>query len=365
MSVSEDRIHLWFNRDDETVRGAQGFTPLLERLRSSFLPPPTRLRGPSGRERAVDGYLSEPVLKGLDRREGEVMLTNPEHRLHVDLWQIPGGSVVGLFFPVTPQTTADAIRDLFLDLARILAPTYANGHLERLGNQLHREHYAAHPRTFYASGLYWLNLFGPAEQARQGGAALAHNPHAQVRQLSEGLLLEVGTGPLDAATEAGHARLLAATAALPPLPGQAATPEQPDPEQPQAAGSPDVNRAEPPAPAAAAPETASGPPTGHQPAEPDRTPADLVTIAGVLGYLDPADQGFWVSKHLNPGVRMDANTVAKLKALPGQGSPPVSQVHVLFSLREAAELNRPALQAAGVRAWYVDLQTGRPREVGG
>jgi hypothetical protein len=210
------------------------------------------------------------------------------------------------------------IRQL-VDLVRLVSPTYARAHLDAAAQRLHEQHYQGNERSFYADGLFWLNFFGPDELERQGGAAVADNPHARVEHVDGGLLLEVGDGHLDAATPEGEQRLLAATRALPPLGG-------------------DVD---------------------EEPEEP--VPADLVTIGGVRGFLDPVDHGFWVSKHLGGASTLDAETLRRLASLPGQGEPPIGQVHVLFSTREAAEANCAALAAAGAETWYDDPETGDPR----
>jgi hypothetical protein len=260
----------------------------------------------------------------LDRKAGTVKMSTPAEHVYVDIWQIPNRSIVGIFFPVSlaMRVSAGIINQLFIDLVTIVRPTYARCHLDRLGSALHDAHYSAKPRSFYADGLYWLNFFGAEEEARQGGPSLANNPHARVERLPEGLLVEVGNGPLDAATPEGKRQLLDATAAMPP-----------------------INQAESPA---------------DSPQEEEE--AELISINGVRGFFDKADSGFWISKHLSPTATLDANTISKLKNLVGKGDPPINQVHVLFSLKDAAERNRTALSAAGIRAWYVDPQTGKPKE---
>jgi hypothetical protein len=322
--VKHDRIHLWFNRNDEVLRGAESFRPVLERLENSFVPQPTRVQVDGRAEREVKGYLDSQITKGLDRGAGTVKMSNPSEQVHVDIWQIPNRSIIGIFIPVTlvMRLSAGAIRQLFIDLVEIVHPTYARCHLDRLGSALHEAHYSAKPRSFYADGLYWLNFFGREEEARQGGSSLANNPHVRVQRLPEGLLLEVGSGPLDAATPEGERQLLDATAAMPPLS--------------QAESSPSSEKGE--------------------------EEAELITINRVQGFFDKADNGFWVSKHLSPTSILTANTISNLKKLVGKGAPPIKQVHVLFSLKDAAERNRSALSAAGIRAWYVDPQTGKPKE---
>jgi hypothetical protein len=302
---------MWLNRDEPEPRGADGFRPVLELLERSFVPRPERLEA-GGRERPAASFLDPAVLAALDRRKHGVALVGDD--LWAEIVQLPQRSIVTVVFP--PGPPADEIRTLFLELARILEPTYARCHLEKHEQTLYRSHYEQRPRTFYASGLYWLNLFGPDEEARQGGPALADNPHARVERRTEGLLLEIGEGPEQAASPEGEQALLAATAAMPPLPGE--------------------ERVE---------------------------PAELVEIGGERGWRDPADRSFWVTKHLDPAARLGDDAIARLGRLRGGGDPPITQVHVLFSSEEAAQRNAEALRDAGVETWFVAPDTGQPAPV--
>ena len=313
--MTDDLVHIWINRDDAEIRGAEGFRPVLERLDTSFLPRPTHLEGPGARPRPIEGYLDPEVGKALDRGGRSVMLTG--ERLWVDLLQLRARTSLSLRF--SPDVPAAELRQLVVDLVELVSPTYARAHLEAAAQRLHEQHYRGHERSFYTDGLYWLNYFGPDELERLGGEALADNPQAVVERLGKGLLLEVGADPLEAATPEGEERLVAATGMLPT--GEEAEAE--DEEGPEA--------------------------------------ADLVTIGGVRGFLDPVDSGFWVSKHISGERELDASTLERLASLPGQGDPPVGRVHVLFSTQEAATANRTALEAVGAETWYVDPESGEPR----
>jgi len=272
----------------------------------------------------VTGYLDPQVLRALDRKRHEVSLRAERDRLEVTLLQLRARTVINILVSeawAAAQPVPD-IRNLFLDLVKIVAPTYAFCHLDAHSRMLHEQHYDLKPRTFYASGLYWLNFFGPDEEARQGGAALERIPNARIERRPEGLLIEVGGGPLDAATPEGERMLLEATAAMPPLP-----------------------------------------PMDADAVEHARKPGGeaLTTLNGVRGFFDPADNGFWISKHIDGDAPLDRKAVAKWSRLVGEGKPPVARVHVLFSRREAAERNRASLSSAGIVAWYVDPETGMPK----
>ena len=308
--MTDDLVHIWINRDDAEIRGAEGFQPVLEQLDTSFLPRPTRLEGPGARPGPIEGYLDPEVGEALDRGGRSVMLTG--ERLWVDLLQLRAQTSLSLRF--SPDVPAAEIRRLFVDLVELVSPTYAR-RLEAAAQRLHEQHYRGHERSFYTDGLYWLNYVGPDELERLGGEALAENPHAVVERLGEGLLLEVGADPLEAATPEGEERLVAATRMLP-------TGEEAEDED---EGGPEA--------------------------------ANLVTVGGVRGFLDPVDNGFWGTDQRSGQARLDTSTLERLASLPGQGDPPVGRVHVLFSTQEAATANRTALEAVGA-TWYVDPESG-------
>jgi hypothetical protein len=215
---TDDRFFIWINRDDAEFQGAGAFKPLLERLERSFLPRPTVLGADGKAGRAVKGYLDPAVLKALDRKKN-ARAANPDAQLDVVVWQLPNRTAISIFVPLA-VAAADELRDLLRDAIQIVSPTYATVRLERAGSALNDEVYQMRRRTFYANGLYWLNFFGPPEEALQGGPALAKNPAARATRLPQGLLLEVGDGPLDILTTEGRRRLIDATAAMPPVAAQ-------------------------------------------------------------------------------------------------------------------------------------------------
>jgi hypothetical protein len=317
MKVEDDELEMLLYVDDDSVRGASGFRPVLERLHDSFLPRPDELAVPEKPAGAINSYVNEAVLKALDRKKHSVELINALEKLTVSLVQAPTRSYLGIQIPATlaMKVPADEIRTLFVDLIQILKrPTYGVCRLGAHARALHQAAYAQARRTFYTSGLYWLNFFGPDEIERQGGPALANNPIAKVEHLPQGLLIQVGDDPFYAATPEGENKLKQATAAMPSL-----------------------RKEEPPS-------------------EPT-----LITVNGVRGHLDD-DQNFWVAKHLAADAELDVKTISKLKRLVGKGSPPVKRVSVLFSRKETAEKNRATLAQEGIGVSYVDPETGQSRE---
>jgi hypothetical protein len=135
--------------------------------------------------------------------------------------------------------------------------------------------------------------------------------------------MEVGEGPLDAATPEGERLLVEATADMPSLRGSSSS-QTSSAEKPQM--------------------------------------VELTTVDGISGYLEPEDQGFWVTRNISPSSKLDAKAIAKLQGLVGKGTPSIARVNILFSLKEAAENNLATLSQAGIYAWYVDLETGAPKQ---
>jgi len=319
MDLQSDELEMRVYADNTSVRGADGFRMILELLEKSFLPRPTELEVTDKRNRPTSGYLDQSVLQALDRKKHFVELINRDSGLTVRVSQAPDNSSVGIHIQATLAATIPAgdLRKLFIDLiAAFGSPTYGVCRLAAHGRALHQAAYAQARRTFYASGLYWLNFFGPDEIARQGGKALADNPVAVVNQLPQGLLIQVGDDPFRVATPSGEQKLKEATAAMPPL--------------------------------------------GKDEAKKDEATAkrELITIAGVRGFFDPG-QVFWVPKHVDASAKLDEKTIAKLKRLLGKGDPSVKQINVLFSRKETALLNRTQLAEAGLQSWYVDPESGQ------
>jgi hypothetical protein len=98
-------------------------------------------------------------------------------------------------------------------------------------------------------------------------------------------------------------------------------------------------------------------------ADEELEPAEIVEIGGERGWRDPADRSFWVTKHVAPTARLAEDAIARLGRLRGGGDPPITQVHVLFSDKDAARRNAAALADAGVETWFVSPETGQPAPV--
>jgi hypothetical protein len=316
MKVEDDELEMLLYVDDDSIRGASGFRPVLERLQNSFLPQPIELVATDKPGITIKGYLDEAALKALDRKKHFVEFINNTEKLNVTVAQPPNRSWIGIHIPATlaVKVPADEIRKLFVDLIQLLrSPSYGVCHLAAHGRALHQAAYAQARRTFYTSGLYWLNFFGPDEIERQGGPALANNPVAKVEQLPQGIVIQVGDDPIYAASPDGENRLKQATEAMPSL----AKVEKP-------------------------------------------SPVNLITVGGVKGFLDD-DQHFWIAQHLDADAELDAKTIAKFKGLVRKGKPPIKHVNVLFSRKETAEKNRARLEGE-IGVYYVDPETGQSRK---
>ena len=152
MEISDDNLRFWINRDNSTFQGAEAFRPLLERLDVSFLASPIKLKVGGRAEREVISFLDSYALKALEQRKDGLKFSDQLERMEVNLRQIPHRTIVSIYIPATGLPSTEETRHLFMDLVSIVAPTYANCHLERLGEALHNAHYSTHSRTFYADG---------------------------------------------------------------------------------------------------------------------------------------------------------------------------------------------------------------------
>lgn len=330
----DDFYWLWLNRDDDALREPLALRPVLDRLAHSFLPKPVVLETTGARDTTIDGWNDLKILKAVEKGKPSIGLKAPG--LQSTFGLTPKRVSMTLMFGAEPS--AEDVRALFVDLCEITSPSYARCALHNHARALHEAHYSVSPRTFYASGLFWLNFFGPEEEARQGGSALATNPHASVRRLPNGLLVEVGRSAHDGLTGAGEAQLRAATAAMPPLPPDSTSTES-HPQGPTETGA----------------ETPRGPIEGAP------GPAPIIQISGIRGFFDPDERGFWISKHVDPPRKLERPFLRSLAALPGKGSPSIERVHVLFSTEAAARLNKEALDSVGAGSWYVSTHDGKRR----
>ena len=211
--ATDDFYWLWLNRDDDALRDADALLPILQRLSQSFLPAPVTLEAVGARDTATTSWTDAKVLSAVQKQKESIGFKAPGIQAAFSLT----ASRVSMTLMFRVGASPTDICTLFLDLCALASPTYARCALNNHGQTLYDNHYSHQRRTFYASGLYWLNFFGPDEQARQGGTALANVAHATVTTMSDGLFIQVGDSALHALTEAGHAQLLAATNSMPPL----------------------------------------------------------------------------------------------------------------------------------------------------
>lgn len=301
--MARGSLYIWLNRDDETIRSFDSYKPFFECLRRSFLPPPSALAIGNRKPSRISDYDAPSLVKALDKAQDNVTITSADDVLKILLWPLDNRTAISLYLnPATPEQN----RELFLQLSEAIRPTYGRCHLYSAMTLLEQEHYKA-TRTFYTDGLFWLNIFGPEEEQRQGGQALENNPFTQVERLSYGLVLQVCDSPEEASTPEGVQRLVQATNSMPQLPG--------------------------------------------------KTP--IVATPGVPGFFDPATATYWITKNIVPAKSLDSQSIQAIRLVLESTNPPVAKVHVLFSMRQAAELNKSKLQDFA-ESWYVSAETGQP-----
>jgi hypothetical protein len=89
------------------------------------------------------------------------------------------------------------------------------------------------------------------------------------------------------------------------------------------------------------------------------TPASHINVAGTSGFFEPDSGVFWITKNIVPAAPLDAKSLETIRRVRESREPIVSQVRILFSLREAAEENKSLLQGLA-ESWYVSAETGQP-----
>jgi hypothetical protein len=147
---------------------------------------------------------------------------------------------------------------------------------------MHHHFYDSSFRTFYANCLYWLNFFDPKEQAARAAQRSPRTP------MPASSVWRTACSSKSATTRW----------------------RRPPPRASRGCGRrPRRCRRSP------GEEGARG--AGQH------TPRAR-QVGGQRGFLDPADHGFWVTKHVAADAKLDARIITRLRALRGQSNPRAS-----------------------------------------
>jgi hypothetical protein len=172
----------------------------------------------------IQQYNCNIVLEALDKY-GDVIEIYAENKdTSLTIMQEAGKrSAFGLWIKLKLVKNMDPLelRKFFLNITQVIPFTYASCHFDKNRKDLNNNVYEKiSERTFFTSGLFWLNFFGPEEEANQGGKALENNPYAtEIKRFDNGLFIQVGESPFDCYTDAGREQLINATKAMPPATG--------------------------------------------------------------------------------------------------------------------------------------------------
>jgi hypothetical protein len=213
-----DYLYMHFVRDSGDRSDSAKLLQAMKILSSSFIPAPTRISVDNRAPRKISAFDDWTANRVLKAAKFDISYAKDDTPL-VLITPLQDFLALDIYIPidVAKKTPANSVRELFLSIIGILSPDYAYTHAMPYANALSNDHYTSSFRTINASGLYWLNFFGPDEEKAQGGPTLADNPFATATRLPQGLLLQVCDSPIEATTPEGIERLVAATRAMPQL----------------------------------------------------------------------------------------------------------------------------------------------------
>jgi hypothetical protein len=224
MNQVSDKLRFSFNINRSRAFDSIIMRPILE-LFDNFLPiKPEYIIRSNRPQLKITEYNCEVVLEALDKHQDVVQVFDEKKKISLNIMQEVGGdSVLGLRIESDLITENDftGLKKLFIEISQMTSANYANCHFAKNRDELHNQTYKQMSRrTFFASGLYWLNFFGPEEEAKQGGKALEINPYAtEIKRLTNGLFIQVGETPFECYTDTGREQLINATKAMPPATG--------------------------------------------------------------------------------------------------------------------------------------------------
>ncbi len=223
--MNEINDALWFSFDIKKIRALDSVTmkPLLE-LFDKCLPVKPDYIMRSGRPLLkIEQYQSDMVSDALDKYRDVIEIFDENKNISLTIMQEAGKkSAFGLWIKssLAEKMPPILVKEIFIDITQAIPFTYASCHLDENSKQLYDIYSEMSRRTFFASGLYWLNFFGPEEEAKQGGKALEINPYAtEIKRLTNGLFIQVGETPFECYTDTGREQLINATKAMPPATG--------------------------------------------------------------------------------------------------------------------------------------------------
>ncbi len=213
----EEKFDFIFVYGKSDTHEPQLWEPVLTTLGKSFLPQPDTLGGLERPEYRISGMLDERVRRAI-RNEKLVLLTRTDGSLEITFQPVNRlnllVSVKESFIRALPT---EEVVGLFEAIVVTRAPLTARCGCYAAERKMLDEYYMANPRTPRVPGLSWLQYFGAAELALQGGEAILRNPYIEAEKLGDGLLVQVGETPFDVRTPEGEALLVQATNAMPPV----------------------------------------------------------------------------------------------------------------------------------------------------
>jgi hypothetical protein len=195
---------------------------ILQILNNSFLFKPVFLDQTDKKEIKISGYTDTKILKAaedeLRRKQYPLTLWGEDLSHSVTFGLSPFKYYFAFTFQLSlTQCNLDLqIKEIFIRINKLLNPNVASI-WTTTNSVLLDKYFEWERRTPYFTMFSWLTYFGPEEFRKQGGDAIFENPYIKAEKMGEGVFIQVGESPFDAATPEGEELIVKATRALPPV----------------------------------------------------------------------------------------------------------------------------------------------------
>jgi hypothetical protein len=221
--MTKDNINISFSSESLGSESLTMTRKLLAILDTSFLPSPDKIDQADRKEIGIAGYLDEKIMRVAEdewkKRQLPFVLwgNGEEFSVSIAASELRYGFTIEFPYSTHSEISTSQIKELFLILCQLLNPEIARCYARNAFNSIRQKHFEWECRTPNLDYFSWLQYFGKNEFRRQGGEAIFQNPYIKAEWLGEGVLIEVGSEPLEAHTPEGEELIVKATRALPPV----------------------------------------------------------------------------------------------------------------------------------------------------
>ncbi len=221
--LSDNITLIFFKRDLEKNKVIEITIKLMSLMNESFLPIPSKIDQADKKEMKISSYLDKQIMSVVEEellnRELPFVLRGVNEDFSISISPSTSEYGISIEFPanIEPLPSAEQIKKLFLSICILINPDIGRCYARRAFSRFKNKYFEWEGRTPNFGFFTWLQYFGKREFHLQGGDAILQIPIIKSERIEEGVVIEVGDGPLDACTPEGEELLLKSTLALPPV----------------------------------------------------------------------------------------------------------------------------------------------------